>query len=314
MHLQQTVQTLAYLLPHHTFACLSLCLDLFLLCSWLSYGQTGSGKTWTMEGGASSAEAQGIIPRSMARLFEASASMAQEQGWTFEMESSHLEVYNEQLRDLLGGPEEKRLFAKLAVAPPKAAGRGRDKRASLGGALGGPCVPGLSVHPVKGIEDVEGLLEAARSKRSVAATKMNAQSSRSHSVFILKVKGAVSPKGGAESVSSRAGHLVLVDLAGSEKVDQSGVQGQELKEATAINKSLSSLGNVIQALAAKRSHVPYRDSALTSILASCLGGDSKCLMLVNVSPNLAHASETMSSLRFAQQVNNCELGAAKKNG
>ena len=165
-----------------------------------------------------------------------------------------------------------------------------------------------TVLQVKSLEDVKSILTRGFNRRAVGATAMNQQSSRSHCVLQCFVSG--------ENATTRErvrGRLTLVDLAGSERVKRSEATGTRLVEAAAINKSLSSLGNVIQALAAKRSHVPYRDSALTSILASCLGGDSKCLMLVNVSPNLAHASETMSSLRFAQQVNNCELGAAKKN-
>lgn len=116
------------------------------------------------------------------------------------------------------------------------------------------------------------------------------------------------------SGATRKGHLVLIDLAGSERLDQSGVVGEQLKEATAINKSLSALGNVIVALSKKQKHVPFRDSALTYLLQNCLGGDSKCLMLVNVSPAATHTAETLCSLRFAQKVNACEVGVAKKHG
>jgi len=115
------------------------------------------------------------------------------------------------------------------------------------------------------------------------------------------------------SGQTRAGRLVLIDLAGSERLDQSGAQGVQLKEAQAINKSLSALGNVIVALGNKQSHVPFRDSKLTYLLQNCLGGDSKCLMLVNVSPAVAHVNETLCSLRFAQKVNSCEVGSAKKH-
>jgi kinesin family protein C1 len=170
-------------------------------------------------------------------------------------------------------------------------------------------VSNLSSHRVSEVSDVLDLLRTAQAHRTVAATKMNAQSSRSHSVFLLKASARHALNG-----QTRNGHLVLVDLAGSERIEQSGVQGEQLKEAVAINKSLSSLGNVIVALSKKQAHVPFRDSTLTHLLQHCLGGDSKCLMLVNVSPAPVNSSETLCSLRFAQKVNSCEVGVAKKHG
>ena len=219
------------------------------------------------------------------------------QGWAFDMRASHLEIYNESLRDLLvardGAKEGREGMGKLDV-----------KHSSTGETT----VAGLSSHAVSSQGHVSALLRSAQANRSTAATKANAASSRSHAVFLLRVKCQHA------SGSVRAGHLVLVDLAGSERLDQSGVVGEQLKEALNINKSLSALGNVIAALGKKQKHVPFRDSTLTYLLQHCLGGDSKTLMLVNVSPALAHSRETLCSLRFAQKVNACELGAAKKHG
>ena len=138
--------------------------------------------------------------------------------------------------------------------------------------------------------------------------RCNAASSRSHSVFQLTVNATNAKLG-----QTRRGNLVLIDLAGSERIDQSGVTGEQLKEAQAINKSLSALGNVIVALSNKQKHIPFRDSKLTYLLQNCLSGDSKCLMLVNVSPASQYQGETLCSLRFAQKVNACEVGVAKRN-
>jgi kinesin family protein C1 len=265
-----------------------------------------------MEGGMVQEDDRGIIPRSMQRLFEVRDKMVAEQGWSFEMEASQLEIYNEAIRDLLataGGtaPESSSSFA--AAGSGGGGGIGNGMTSVKHGANGDTSVNGLSTHSVSGVDDVLALLRTAQQNRSVACTKMNAASSRSHAVFLLKVKATH-----VQSGATRGGHLVLVDLAGSEKIAQSGAKGEQLKEANAINKSLSSLGNVIVALAKKQKHVPFRDSTLTYLLQNCLSGDSKTLMLVNVSPSTEHTSETLCSLRFAQKVNNCEVGVAKKHG
>jgi len=286
----------------------------------LAYGQTGSGKTYTMEGGINhggnenadvastgreSVDAElGIIPRSVAKLFSAARKMQEEQGWVTEISVSHLEIYNDEIRDL------------LATAAGAGSGGG-----GISGKLGGMSsvkhdfssgqtqVANLTSHAVADAAAVQQLLRTASANRSVATTKMNARSSRSHAVFWLKV-ASHHPASGA----SRTGGLSLVDLAGSERLEASGVAGEQLKEALAINKSLSSLGNVVRALAQKQAHVPFRDSTLTYMLQTCLGGNAKCLMLVNVSPATTNTSETLCSLRFAQKVNSTGVGIAKKHG
>ena len=154
---------------------------------------------------------------------------------------------------------------------------------------------------------VDALVACAARHRCVASTEMNAVSSRSHAVFTLHLTGT-----NAERRARLRGALHLVDLAGSERLDRSHAQGQRLKEAQSINKSLSALAGVFASLNAKRSHVPYRDSRLTFLLQPALSGDGKTLLFVNLSPTAASANESLCSLRFAKQVNQVELGKATR--
>jgi kinesin family member C1 len=160
------------------------------------------------------------------------------------------------------------------------------------------------------MHQLQELMNVAARSRSVASTKMNAVSSRSHSVFMLKLQG-YNEDSGAEV----HGSLNLCDLAGSERLDRSGANSdlKRLKETQAINKSLSCLGDVFNALAQKSSHVPYRNSKLTYLLQDCLSGDGKALMFVNLSPTTMSSNESLCSLRFAQRVNQVELGKATKH-
>lgn len=152
-------------------------------------------------------------------------------------------------------------------------------------------------------EQLDEIVKLAACNRSVERTDMNAQSSRSHSIFLLMLRGT------NESQSTEIeGSLSLVDLAGSERLSRSNVTGDRMKEAQAINKSLSSLADVFQALAKKSPHVPYRNSKLTYVLQPSLSADGKTLMMVNLSPTFVSLEESLCSLRFAQQVNHCELG------
>merc|ERR1712127_810698 len=152
-------------------------------------------------------------------------------------------------------------------------------------------------------------MAAAARSRSVATTKMNAQSSRSHSVFMLHLCGR-----NEESGTVVEGSLNLCDLAGSERLDRSGVasDARRLRETQAINKSLSCLGDVFTSLANGSKHIPFRNSKLTYLLQDCLSGDGKALMFVNLSPTIASSNESLCSLRFAQRVNSVELGKATK--
>lgn len=192
----------------------------------------------------------------------------------------------------------------LAPDAPAGGGAITDQNAIQHDADGHTTVTGAARVPVDTEDAAAALVAAASAARSTAATAMNDASSRSHSVFMLRVTG----RNEAAGVSLK-GALNLVDLAGSERLSRSLATGARAKEAASINKSLSALGDVFAALAAKASHIPYRNSKLTRLLAPCLGGTGKTLMFVNVAPDAASAGETLCSLRFAAQVNAVETAA-----
>lgn len=200
------------------------------------------------------------------------------------------EIYNETIKDLLGGEKTK---GKLDVK------QNPD---------GTHTVPNLTDIPVTSVEEVMKCMEQAQANRTTMSTDMNEESSRSHSIVQVKTV-AIHKQDKREYI----GKINLVDLAGSENVNKSGVAGQGLKEAQNINKSLSALGDVIQALVSKTSHIPYRNSKLTLMLKDSLGGDSKTLMIVQNSPAQTNVTETLSSLNFASRARNVELGKAKRN-
>ena len=267
-------------------------LDGYHVCLF-SYGQTGSGKTHTMSGSLSG-EGMGIIPRSVSRLLQA-AREYRDEGWTFTLECGFLEIYNETVRDLLSS---------------KAGGLDDDKAAGLEikrDADGRTVVPGSMRMAVTSEAEVVEILKLAAKHRSVAATSMNARSSRSHSIFTLYLTGSNSV-----SHTHLTGSLNLCDLAGSERLSRSHAEGARLKETQAINKSLSALADVFTSLSGGSKHVPFRNSKLTYLLQPCLSGDGKTLMIVNVSGEASNAGETICSLRFAAQVNQCELGKPKR--
>ncbi len=155
---------------------------------------------------------------------------------------------------------------------------------------------------------LDEVMQSAARHRSVGHTAMNAQSSRSHSIFTLYMKA----RNVNEGVVLK-GALNLVDLAGSERLDRSGATGSRMKETLAINKSLSSLTDVFVAIGNKQAHIPFRNSKLTHLLQPCLSGDGKALMMVNLSPTYESYFESLCSLRFASQVNQCELGKPKRS-
>jgi kinesin family protein C1 len=205
---------------------------------------------------------------------------------------SYLEIYNENIRDLLVQGNE-------ADSCKHDIKHSRD---------GNTTVTELTTVTVSEPSQVFELIQKARKQRSVGETQCNERSSRSHSVFMMKLLGENVVTG-----EKSEGHLNLIDLAGSERLSSSGSTGDRLKETQHINKSLSSLGDVIFALASnKDGHIPYRNSRLTYLLQNSLGGNSKTLMFVNVSPLASHAQETLCSLRFATKVNRCQIGTAKQ--
>ncbi|XP_020273899.1 kinesin-like protein KIN-14N [Asparagus officinalis] len=261
-------------------------LDGYKVCIF-AYGQTGSGKTYTMMGMTDSPQQKGLIPRSLEQIFQTSQSKLS-QGWKYKMQASMLEIYNETIRDLLSSNRSGGLDVKHDTN-------------------GNTCVPGLTVVDVCSINEVSYLLQQAAQSRSVGKTHMNEESSRSHFVFTLRISGV------NENTDQQVqGILNLIDLAGSERLSRSGATGDRLKETQAINKSLSSLRDVIFAIANRKEHVPYRNSKLTHLLQSCLGGESKTLMFVNISPEASSSGESFCSLQFATGVNSCEIGIARR--
>ncbi|KAL6529619.1 hypothetical protein OROGR_015242 [Orobanche gracilis] len=272
-------------------------LDGYKVCIF-AYGQTGSGKTHTMMGKPGPTDQKGLIPRSLEQVFE-TRQILQAQGWKYEMQVSMLEIYNETLRDLLA-PNK----AGFDLSRAENAGK---QYAIKHDANGNTHISDLTVIDVRSSKEVSYLLDRASQSRSVGRTQMNEQSSRSHFVFTLRIMGF------NESTDQQVqGVLNLIDLAGSERLSKSGSTGDRLRETQAINKSLSSLSDVIFALAKKEEHVPYRNSKLTYLLQPCLGGDSKTLMFVNVSPDPSSVGESLCSLRFAARVNACEIGVPRR--
>ncbi|XP_023735541.1 kinesin-like protein KIN-14R [Lactuca sativa] len=259
-------------------------LDGYNVCIF-AYGQTGTGKTFTMEGIEGN---RGVNYRTLEELFKIAKERVD--SFTYDISVSVLEVYNEQIRDLLATPSS--TSKKLEI-----------KQASEGFHN----VPGLVEAKVENIKEVWNVLQAGSSARVVGSNNVNEHSSRSHCMLsiMVKAKNLITN----ECTKSK---LWLVDLAGSERVAKTDAQGERLKEAQNINRSLSALGDVISALANKSSHIPYRNSKLTHLLQDSLGGDSKTLMFVQISPSEHDLSETLSSLNFATRVRGVELGPAKK--
>ena len=228
------------------------------------------------------------------------------------MSASFLEIYNEDLRDLLVNMEEDGMQTSSKKGQPANAPKLGIKRDTDGKSFV-ENLKGINIDTtdsVTGMQQLENVMDSAARTRSVACTNMNAQSSRSHSVFMLHLHGY-----NEETGTTISGALNLCDLAGSERLDRSGAgsDAKRLKETQAINKSLSCLGDVFNGLASKASHVPYRNSKLTYLLQDCLSGDGKSLMFVNLSPTMESAHESLCSLRFAQRVSQVELGKPTKH-
>ncbi|KAG4928833.1 hypothetical protein JHK84_054382 [Glycine max] len=251
-----------------------------------AYGQTGTGKTFTMEG---TPQHRGVNYRTLEELFRISEE--RNDVIKYELFVSMLEVYNEKIRDLL---------VENSVEPTK--------KLEIKQAVDGTQeVPGLIEARVYGTVDVWEKLKSGNQARSVGSTSANELSSRSHCLLRVTVLGENLING-----QKTRSHLWLVDLAGSERVGKTEAEGERLKESQFINKSLSALGDVISALASKSAHIPYRNSKLTHILQSSLGGDCKTLMFVQISPGAADLTETLCSLNFATRVRGIESGPARK--
>ncbi|KAI4366209.1 hypothetical protein MLD38_022114 [Melastoma candidum] len=264
-------------------------LDGYNVCIF-AYGQTGSGKTYTMSGpDLMTEDTWGVNYRALRDLFLLSKERLDV--IKYDVAVQMIEIYNEQVRDLLVTDGSTR---RLDI-------RNNSQ-------LNGLNVPDASLIPVTCTQDVLDLMRIGQKNRAVGATALNVRSSRSHSVLTVHVQGKELVSG-----SILRGCLHLVDLAGSERVDKSEAVGERLKEAQHINRSLSALGDVISALAQKSPHVPYRNSKLTQLLQDSLGGQAKTLMFVHINPEVNSLGETISTLKFAERVATIELGAAKSN-
>lgn len=248
-----------------------------------AYGQTGSGKTFTMNS---------VNSNAINDIFEKKYCDTFQQEWDISIKVSMLEIYNETIIDLLN-QNNSNIDYKIR----------NDVKNNI------IFVEGLQCCPVENANDVFKLMEKGSKNRTIAQTQMNAESSRSHSLLILYING----KNKVNNIEFSS-KLNLIDLAGSERVKKSKVEGNALLEAQNINKSLSALGDVIQALSKKnKKHIPYRNSKLTYLLQDSLGKSAKTLMFINVSPADYNCSETLCTLKFAQRAKKVELGQATKN-
>lgn len=246
------------------------------------YGQTGTGKTFTMEG-ASGDKTKGIIPNAFDHVFRAIETSEDKK---FLVRASFLEIYNEEVRDLLAKNSTNKLELKENVDT-------------------GVYVKNLTSFVVKGVSEICNVLAVGKKNRTVGTTLMNRDSSRSHSIFTIVIECSETVNAESGDSKIRVGKLNLVDLAGSERQSKTGATGERLKEATKINLSLSALGNVISALVDGRSgHIPYRDSKLTRLLQDSLGGNTKTVMVANIGPADYNYDETMSTLRYANRAKN----------
>ncbi|KAI3647239.1 hypothetical protein MP228_007460 [Amoeboaphelidium protococcarum] len=247
-----------------------------------AYGQTGSGKTFTMQGQLQHEGSLGVMPRCFRRIFE-TISSSKDRNVTYLIRASFVEIYNEELRDLLSDQRQNGAYVdKLEL-------KDRD---------GAISVVGLSEVVVQSYDELTALLQKGQANRATGATAMNDVSSRSHAVFQVFVEQCQrSQNGGVANV--KVGKLSLVDLAGSERQSKTQSTGIRFAEATKINLSLTALAHVMSSIVSGAPHIPYRDSKLTRLLQDALGGNSKTLMIATISPDQSSLSETLNTLRYA---------------
>jgi hypothetical protein len=257
-----------------------------------AYGQTGSGKSYTMMG---TDEQPGLIPRTCEDLFQRiDAAQDETPNISYNVRVSYFEVYNEHVRDLLVPvvPNQAPYYLKIRESP-----------------IEGPYVKDLTEVPVRSLNEILRHMRLGDCSRTTASTKMNDTSSRSHAVFTIMLK-QIHHDMETDETTERSSRIRLVDLAGSERAKATEATGQRLREGSNINKSLTTLGRVIAALADPKHQrsggrnggsqiVPYRDSILTWLLKDSLGGNSKTAMIACIAP--ADYEETLSTLRYADQ-------------
>ncbi|XP_071974665.1 kinesin-like protein KIF18A isoform X2 [Engystomops pustulosus] len=256
-------------------------------CTVLAYGATGAGKTHTMLG---SPGHPGVMYLTMMDLYNRIESMKEEK--VCNVAVSYLEVYNEQIRDL------------LANSGPLAVREDSQK---------GVVVQGLTLHEPKSAENILQLLDYGNKNRTQHPTDMNASSSRSHAVFQIYLRQK--DKSASINQNVRIAKMSLIDLAGSERASATNAKGERLREGTNINRSLLALGNVINALAdpkTKKQHIPYRNSKLTRLLKDSLGGNCHTIMIAAVSPSSASYDDTYNTLKYANRAKDIK-SAVKSN-
>uniref|UniRef100_A0A8C8J9H1 plus-end-directed kinesin ATPase n=1 Tax=Oncorhynchus tshawytscha TaxID=74940 RepID=A0A8C8J9H1_ONCTS len=267
-----------------------------------AYGQTGSGKSYTMMGKPDLKNQEGIIPLMCEDLFTKFNDSNNDNSKSYSVEVSYMEIYCERVRDLLN---------------PKNKGNLRVREHPLMG----PYVEDLSKLAVTSYNDIQDLMDSGNKARTVAATNMNETSSRSHAVFNI-IFTQKRHDAETDNTSEKVSKISLVDLAGSERADSTGAKGTRLKEGANINKSLTTLGKVISALAEVdsaqnknkkkkkvESHIPYRDSVLTWLLRENLGGNSRTAMVAALSPADINYDETLSTLRYADRAKQIRCNA-----
>ncbi|WOL14877.1 kinesin-like protein KIN-5A [Canna indica] len=262
-------------------------------CTIFAYGQTGTGKTYTMEGGGRKLKNgefpsdAGVIPRAVRQIFEILEAQCAE----YSMKVTFLELYNEEITDLLAPDESK--FSEDKNKKPIAL---------MEDGKGGVFVRGLEEEVVYTAGEIYKILDKGSAKRRTAETLLNKQSSRSHSIFSITIHIKEITPEGEEMI--KCGKLNLVDLAGSENISRSGARDGRAREAGEINKSLLTLGRVINALVEHSGHIPYRDSKLTRLLRDSLGGKTKTCIIATISPSILCLEETLSTLDYAHRAKN----------
>lgn len=273
-------------------------LDGYNVCIF-AYGQTGSGKTYTMMNSN-----DGVIPQTIKYIFS-SIDRLKEKGWEYNLSCEFIEMYNENIIDLFGDGQDRR--NSMLNNNNDYFHHKHEIKHDVDNLTTN--VTNLICYEIKSENDFDKLLEISKKTRMTSSTKCNEHSSRSHAIFTIYLNGENKITG--EKSKSK---LNLVDLAGSERINNSKVQGERLKETQNINKSLSSLGDVIFALNNQRNnkHVPFRNNKLTYLLKYSLIGQSKTLMFVNVSPDIESLNETLNSLRFATKVNQTSIDKEEK--
>ncbi|KAG1337970.1 kinesin-like protein KIN-5A [Cocos nucifera] len=259
-------------------------------CTIFAYGQTGTGKTYTMEGGGRKGKNgelpsdAGVIPRAVRQIFDVLEAQSAE----YSMKVTFLELYNEEITDLLA-PEESKFSDDKSKKP----------LALMEDGKGGVFVRGLEEEIVSSAGEIYKILDKGSARRRTAETLLNKQSSRSHSIFSITIHIKECTPEGEEMI--KCGKLNLVDLAGSENISRSGAREGRAREAGEINKSLLTLGRVINTLVEHSGHIPYRDSKLTRLLRDSLGGKTKTCIIATISPSIHCLEETLNTLDYAHR-------------